>query len=604
MDETKIKFDPKNPDFEYVTDQTRLAEVLAELEKETMISVDSEGTGLDPYLTRVLLVQIGTPKKAYVFDARKVNLAGLKAILENPKILKIIQNAKFDFEVLKVKYGIETQNMFDTMLAERILTIGLERGVSSLLAIAQNRLGITLDKDWETYEWDKIGEETKLSKKHLTYAALDVLVLFPIFGEQYEEIRKEALIETAKLEFALVPAVADMELTGTYIDVNQWRKNISELEKQRNEVAKKIQAEIRPLYRSNQVDLFGDQVDSINLNSQPQLMDLLNDKLGLSAPSTGEEVLATLAHPIAKMLLEYRGHQKLISAFGENLLSKIHPKTKRIHPDFMQIGADSGRFACSNPNLQQIPRESTFRSCFVAPPGRKLVAADYSQIELRVMGEFSQDPELMKAYKSGQDLHSFTASLMYKVPLDKVRKTVERQAAKTINFGLMYGRGASSIAGQIGVSVEEARGLIDKYFATFKKVRSWLNAVAKETVRRGYSVTLNGRKRWFRIPDAGEPMYDRLISGIERQGKNTPIQGSSADMTKYALVYIYDRIKKEGLDAHLILTVHDEIVLEASEKDAEKVRLVTEEEMLRAGRKILKTVPVDCAVEVSDVWQH
>lgn len=604
MEENKPKIDLNNPNFEYVDNEKRLLEVIEILEKEKMLAVDSEGTGLDPYLTRVLFVQIGTREKAYVIDARRVDCHKLKGLLENKGILKILQNAKYDYEVLKVKYDIEIQNVFDTMLAERIVTAGMERGNSSLLAIANNRLGITLDKDYESYEWDKLGDKGEPTERQLKYAAGDVLILFPIFDQQYAQIIKENLLETAKLEFRLIQPVADMEITGAYIDVSKWRENLREQEIKRNELAKKIQDEIRPLYKNTQFDLFGQQVDVINLNSQPQLLELLNDKLGLNAPSTGEEVLSKLNHPIAKMLLEYRGYQKMISAFGENLLSKIHKITGRIHPDFIQIGADSGRFACSNPNLQQIPRESTFRSCFMASSGNKLVTADYSQIELRVMGEYSQDPELMKAYLSGQDLHTMTASLMYGIPVDKVRKTVERQAAKTINFGLMYGRGANSLADQLGVSVDEARNLMEKYFTTFKKVKKWLDTVAKETVKKGYSVTLVGRKRWFRVPDPSDPMFDRLISHIERQGKNTPIQGSSADMTKFALIYIYDRIKKDGLKAHLILTVHDEVVIEVLEADAEKARAAVEEEMKRAGRQILKTVPVECAVEVADLWQH
>lgn len=602
--------DLQHPNYEYLTEREKALDVLKNGPgKEQIISLDTEGTGLDPYRSKLLLLQLGTPEKAYIFDVPKLGLDflrdSLNPILNNKAVLKIIQNAKFDYEMIKHNLGVEIANIFDTMLAERIVTCGLFRRQNSLGAIAEKRLGITLDKNWEEYDWQTVSLTGKLTPKHLTYAALDVLTLFPIFEAQFKEIQEKGLVNIAKLEFTLIPVIGEMELKGIYVDVKKWRENITELSKKRDEIAKQIQSTIRPLYANQQVDLFGNTSDAINLNSQPQLMELFNDKLGLPLASTGDEMLSRINHPVAKMMREYRAVEKLISAFGESLLSKINPVTGRLHPDYQQIGADTGRFACSNPNLQQIPKESSFRSCFIAPPGRKLITSDYSQQELRVLAELSKDPVLIKAYQDNLDLHTYTASLMFGIPPEKVRKDVERFQAKSINFGLMYGRGANSLAAQLGVGSEEAKRLLDKYFDTYKQVKKWLDSIAKSTVKRGFSETIAGRKRWYELPDHSDPTYDRQISQIERMAKNTPIQGSSADMMKYALIYIHEAFKKENLDATIVHTVHDEIVTEAAADQAEHVAEVVKAQMERSAKQMLKLVPVgELGIAVGDVWEH
>lgn len=594
----ELKLLEQKTSYELIDDPKKLGFALEELKSHDILAVDLEATSLDPHNTTILLVQIGTPEKAYVFDARKLDLKPLKAALSDEKILKIAQNAKFDFAHIKQNLGIEIVNIFDTFLAERILTTGIKRE-NSLEAIAQKYLGVELAKETrETFA----NHTRSFSKRQLEYAASDVLVLFPIYEAQKEALKKEGLDKLAELEFELVPAVAEMELKGFLIDVKRWREVIVDYQKKAEEVAKKIQAELRPHFNHTQTDLFGNKADVVNLNSPSQVLDAFR-KVGLDLPSTSEGVLSQYDHPLTKLLLEYRGYEKIITAFGENLLSKINKKTKRVHPDYLQIGADTGRFACSNPNLQQIPTESLFRECFIAAPGYKLVVADYSQIELRLMAELSKDPVFVEAFKEDQDLHTLTASQMFGIPIDKVDKN-KRFQAKSINFGLMYGRGAKSLAVQLGVSEDEAKQLLQKYFRKYGNVASWLEKVAKDAVRVGYSTTLGGRKRYYQKANPGDPGWERQVAYIERQGKNTPIQGTSADMTKLALVYVRDRIRREGLDATPIHTVHDEIVVEAKEEDAKKTVKVLAEEMKRAGETFLKEVPVKVDAVISDVWEH
>ena len=594
----KLQFEPKNPEYELIETDEQVEKAIKELRKREVLAVDTEATALDPYNTTLLLIQVGIPEKAYIFNHQKVDTSPLKSLLEDPKRLKLVQNGKFDYEMLKVNADITLNNIFDTMLAERILTTGFKRE-NSLEAIALKHLDIQLEKSVRY----TFGKTSTLTKKQLEYSALDVLVLFPIFKIQFRNLQKEKLVRIAQLEFRCLPVVAEMELKGSYINVKKWRKNLRELREKRDVASARIQEELRPLYETTQVDLFGNQVDVVNLNSPVQILEAFR-KVGIDLPSTGVAVLSRTDHPLAKMLLEYRSHEKLLSAFGENLLSKINPKTGRIHPDYMQIGADTGRFSCSNPNLQQIPADSAFRDCFVPPEGYKFVVSDYSQIELRIMAEMSEDPAFMKAYKEGKDLHTLTASQMFNIPEEKVRHDKERFQAKSINFGLMYGRGANSLATQLGVSPDEAKTLLNKYFKSYGGVKRWLDKTAKKAVRNGYSQTLGGRKRWFTSPDPSDPSYQRQLGHVERQGKNTPIQGTSADMVKYALVYIYDKIKEGKYEAWPIHTVHDEVVVEVREDQAEEVRDLVEEQMIRAARVLLKKVPVKVDAKVGKVWEH
>jgi DNA polymerase I-like protein with 3'-5' exonuclease and polymerase domains len=587
--------------YELIEEQSRLNEIARELKSAPIISLDLEATGLDPHQAKLLLFQLATPGQAYLFDARHLDLRPFQAVLGDEKILKIAQNAKFDYGMLKELAGIEVVNIFDTMLAERILTCGLTKlGDLSLLALARKYLELELKK--EVRETFFAGHLRDFTKKQLDYAATDVLVLFPIYEAQKARLQREHLDKIASLEFKLVPVVSEMELRGFLIDVEKWRRAIEDYRRKAKEIDQKMQEELRPYSRATQKDLFGNHANVVNLNSPSQIMEAFR-RVGLDLPSTGEEILARYDHPLAKLLLEYREYEKIISAFGDNLLAKINPKTGRIHPDYMQIGADTGRFACSNPNLQQIPTDSLFRSCFIASPGHKLVVADYSQIELRIMAELSEDPVFMKAFKEDQDLHALTASQMFNIPIDQVSKE-KRFQAKSINFGLMYGRGAKSLAVQLEVSEEESRRLLDKYFRQYHRVRTWLDSVSREAVRRGYSTTLGGRKRYYEKLTPADPNYERQASYIERQGKNTPIQGTSADITKMALVNIRQRILKEELDAVPIHTVHDEVVVEARTSVAERTAKIVKEEMERAGEELLKKVPVKVDVTVSDVWEH
>ncbi len=613
-----FKFDLNNPPFEYVVKMEQAEKALIELEKEKVLAVDTETSSLDPYTGHMFLVQIASENMCYTFDVRKVDLTKLplfKKILEDKNVVKLLQNGSFDYKYIKVHFGVELDNIFDVMLADMILFAGL--GMRFSLGVIINRWfpDIHVDKELQASFADQ-PKNMNVNLDQLKYAAIDVLALFPVFNAQLKKLAAEKLLNIAKLEFAVLKVVAEIELKGIYIDKKRWQEIIKNLQKKRDEVALNFQEAIKPFYGYSRTDLFGNSADYININSQQQLMDLFNNRLHLNVPSTGDSILQDIKHPIADVLRNYRGYEKLISAFGDSLLEKINPKTGRIHPHLMQLGAATGRFACQSPNLQQIPRnsaEAPFRECFNPEPGNKLVVSDYSSFEMRILADLSGDAKMIHALKEGLDIHSYTASLMFGkeyTPDFKKKYPELRQMAKPIGFGLMYGMGAAGLMGRIkaetgkDIPQTESQDLIDKYFASYPSVKSFLDKQASDAVKNGYSTTPAGRKRWYTQPAKNDPEFRRKVSNIQRQAKNHPIQGTNADAIKYALVFVQDYMKKNNIDGGIILTVHDEIVCEVREDQAEAFAPVLSDMMVKAGALFLKKVPVASDPFVGDVWEH
>ncbi len=606
----EFKFALDNPPYEYITEYSQGERALLELAEMPILGLDIESTGLDPYTSHLLLVQIGDANKSYIFDARILdlkNLPKLKEICENTKVIKLMQNGKFDYGFLAHQLDIRVNNIFDTLLAESLLGAGMRGKSASLKELCMTYLQVDLDK---TIRKSFAGYTGKITEEQLRYSALDTLLLFPIFEQQTERLKKENLVNIAKLEFSVTRVVAEMELNGIHIDVPKWRGIINNLSVKRDKYMTDFYNEIRPYYQTSQFDLFGNATEPININSQVQLMDLFNNKLKLNIPSTGDPILETLDHPVAKILRDYRGYEKLISAFGESLLQKVNPVSGRIHPDFQQLGTATGRFSCRNPNLQQIPQKSAevpFRECFTPAEGYMLVVTDYSAMEMRILADLSGDEMLVKAIKEGYDLHSHTASLMFNLEYTndfKKKYPQQRQDAKAINFGLVYGMGAGGLARQIGKTPEEAKELMERYFKNYPKIKRWLDTAGAEAVKNGWSSTPAGRKRWYHPLDPMDPDYKKNKAKIEREAKNHPIQGTNADITKYAMVFLQERLKKDKVDGSVILTVHDEVVCEVREDQAEDWAKIQQAEMIRAAELIIKKVPIASEPFVGKVWEH
>ncbi len=517
--------------YELIQNNMELENAVDLLMREKIISVDTETSGLDPFDSKLLLIQIATTEICYIIDATKFERLGpLKRLLESDHILKLLQNAKFDYKMIKAKFGIELCSIYDTYLAEKLLTAGT--GLACRLdEIVQRRLQVTMDK---SVRKSFIGQShANMSPEQFEYAVKDVMVLFPIYNIQRKKLKDEKLMETADLEFRCVMAVGDLELSGCYLDQDKWREILKDVAKKRDLVRSELMGML-PNGNVSQPSLFGETYGgaeyAINLNSGQQIMAEFK-QLGIDLEDTSEATLSKHNHPVVKKLLEYRSHEKTLGSFGEGLLAQIHNHDKRIHPDFQQYGADTGRFSCSNPNVQQIPASSDFRSCFIPAPGYKLVTSDYSQAELRILAQLSQDDGFVTAFNDGIDLHILAASQMFQVTKEEVTKAMRSQA-KAINFGLAYGMGSQGLALRIDKTVDEASALIEQYFKAFSGVQKWLEKTGRDAVRKGYVDTPLGRKRYFTIPDRDDPEYRRKVSQIDRQGKNAPIQGCVVGSTR------------------------------------------------------------------------
>ena len=287
--------------------------------------------------------------------------------------------------------------------------------------------------------------------------------------------------------------------------------------------------------------------------------------------------------------------QKALTSYGENILEEINPATGRIHADFRQIGAPTGRMACTNPNIQQVPHSIEYRRCFRAPEGRKLVIADYSQVELRILAEFTNDKGFIDAFNSGADLHCATAAQVFNVPLDQVTPD-QRSTAKRLNFGVVYGIGAQRFAMLTGMKQTEAEDVLRRYFATYRQLDAWLREAAMRAVRDRMARTASGRIARFRF----DPEDKQAMSLAQRNGKNAPVQGSSADICKRALRLLHDKL--QGTTAKIVNVIHDEIVVEADAGQAEEIARRVEDAMCAAGEEYLKKVPVKVETEVADEW--
>jgi len=589
----------------YILLEERLDEIFPIFEQFNTFSIDLETTGLNPLDSRIIMCQIGFPDGSnYVINAWKTDIKPIVPYLENKRWLKLVQNAKFESKFFLHYFGCRINHIWDTMLAEQLIMTDLRIGVS-LADLTLRYTGKIMNKTIrESFENMKGHEFTD---QQLSYGAGDVEVLFPIYNAQLEKINDKGLLQVAELEFNLVSVVASMEEVGVPINQEKWN-TIVESYRQKHETSRlKLHDIIYDQYsQAEQLGMF--ERASINFNSPKQIKDIFI-RLGIALSSTDERTLGLINHPVAKELLEYRKFQKVITSYGESFLNKIHPFSNRIHADFAQIGTETGRFSCREPNLQQMPDE--FRQC-VSDPKYSVVVADFSQFELRVLAEFSRDPVLIKAFNSGEDLHKVTASIMLNIPIEKVTHD-QRFLAKTLNFGMTYGMGYNKLADMLNhnkeekdkISQERAKQLVYRYKQTYKKATEWLNETGTKAVQAGYSTTLYGRKRFFTRPkfQGDQNLFDQEMASIKRQGANSPIQGSNADITKIAMINLHEDLKNYFGGAKIILQVHDEIVVLAHKSQAEAVKNVVVDTMVKSAQELIKAVPVSVGAYVSDCWK-
>lgn len=589
--------------YRLINGPAELAAAVAELSEHAAIGFDTETTALDPYRGRMRLVQFSAPGgAAYIIDLDRfrgddktldlVALAPLRELLAAPRPVKVAHNSKFDAKWTKHQLKTELGGIFDTMLASQLVSAGESEDRHSLAAVAARYLDETVDKSEQLSDWG--GE---LSARQLEYAARDAALMLPLRERLVELLRRDDLVKVAQLEFECVVPVACLELAGIFLDAARWREQLAVVEKRRAILAEELQVMLAE--ESSQQSFFGPTRNDINLDSHVQLTKALKRVLpGVELPnSTRNWKLQPLAaeHKVIEVLLEYRTVQKALTSYGENILNEISPVTGRIHANFHQIGAPTGRFACTNPNVQQVPHAVEYRRCFRAPEGRKLVIADYSQIELRILAHVTEDKGFIDAFNSGADLHRVTAAQVFNTPLDEVTRE-QRDFAKRLNFGVVYGIGAQRFSTLTGIPLTEAEGILARYFQTYRGLDTWLRDAARKAVRERTARTMSGRLARFNF-DA----EDRQAASLaQRNGKNMPIQGASADILKRALRLLHDRLKETT--ARLVNIVHDEIVVEADAAGVEEIARTVEEAMCAAGEEYVTRVPVKVETEVADEW--
>lgn len=574
-------------EYEYIQNPEALLPHMEALTAARVIAVDLETTGLDPHTARIRLVQLAMEERpVLVIDCFSFLPEGEGLLREalSTAAVKVFQNAKFDLSFLEA-LSIRPAPLFDTMLASRLLYMpgGLRR--ANLEALASHYLGETLDKTWQKSDFAKA-----LTEAQLLYAARDAEILLRLRRAMIPRLVQANLTAIAEIEFACVRAVAQIEHCGIAVDPAKWDALIARTEAERD-------AALTSLYSfagrpAAQTTLWGeDRVLGQNFDSNAYVLALLS-RQGIHVKATAKgDLYPYRDHPLVQALKRYRKAAKALSAILLPARSMLHPVTGRLHPQYGQISAYSGRMSCANPNIQQIPREAAFRACFAAPEGKRLVIADYSQIELRVAAQMAGDARMLAAYRQGEDLHTLTASLMRNTPAAQVTRQ-DRQAAKAVNFGLIYGMGASGLKAYaqqsygVDMTLRDAELFRARFFAAYPGIARWHRRLKDAPPKEGRTVT--GR----RFPVSQAPSVPEL--------SNAPVQGTAADILKKALGMLAERLAGSG--SRLVAVVHDEILLECPEDGAEAAAALLRDTMEAAGGTILPDVPVVSEAKVALNW--
>ncbi len=533
----------------------------------------------------------------------------LGPVLADPAKGKIAHNAKYDLMVLlghgfpgsPARTGGLDGQLFDTMVAAWLLEpgrrgFGLKDLVWSKIGVEMEPITDLIGKGRQQITMDLVPVE-----RAARYAAADVDMTLRLAGVLENDLRQLGLWDLFhEVEMPLVPILAEMEMTGVLLDV-PYLHEIS------RELYRRIQAEEQAIYEQAGFEF--------NINSTPQLGQVLFEHLKLpvlqrtktgysTAASVLEELREKHPHPILEHLLEYRKLTKLKSTYVDALPLLVHPRTGRVHTSYNQTGTVTGRLSSSDPNLQNIPIRTEegrrIRRAFIAAPGYQLLAADYSQIELRILAHVSGDEGLLSAFRRGEDVHTSTAATIFGVPLSEVTPEM-RRVAKMINFGLSYGMSGYGLAQRTGLSQEEADRFIATYFSNYPGVRKYMDQTRREAAKQGYVETLLGRRRYFPEFQSGRQAHAAARSRAEREAINMPIQGTAADIIKLAMIRLRRVLEEAGLGARMILQVHDELVLEVPEDEVEAAVPLVREAMEGA---LQLRIPLKVDIKVGPNWEE
>lgn len=569
---------------------------------------DSETSGFDPHTEKLRTFQFATnPDKPYVVDVHKLNDPNLYApfldMLADPERSVIAQNGAFDLKFLRKFVGgkaFPVTRFYDTMVVSKLLSFDRyyvlrqdrphweETNKHGLGDIASRELGIVLDKALQKSDFSG-----PLSEEQIQYAARDAGVLLQIYESQVKKVREESLERVARLECDAVPCIADLEYNGFYLDAEAWDERTRQQRVEAEELRKQLYDALTP--HCPVIDLWGDPV--INIDSPTQLLKTLR-LAGIPVESTKEDALKVLKHDheIVRLLMEYRERATALKKFGPDYLNFINPETDRIHADFQQITAPSGRMSCWKPNLQQLPQDPRFRTPFRAQHGGKIITADYGQIELRIMGMQSRDPQLVKVFMEGISLHKHTCHMVLGEPLDNPDPRKYR-IAKNLNFGATYGAGAERFSQVADIRVKEAEDALRGFWQIYYVLDAYMARQGEICAETGIAKTWSGRK--VRVNFDKEDR--RAYSSATRLGRNFGVQGTGADILKMAGYKIRNKAFEEGLDCRPVNWVHDEIVTETND-DPTRVEELVVSMMKEAGQLVLGDIPCVVDAHTEDTW--
>jgi DNA polymerase-1 len=597
-------------EYEMIMTEERFAAWLEKLETAPLIAFDTETTSIDAMLADIvgLSLAVEPGKAAYIplgHDypgaprqlTREHVLGALKPIFEDPARPKVGQHGKYDINILS-HYGIALQGLaHDTMLESYVFNATATRHdmdslASRYLSYSTIKYEQVAGKGAKQISFSQVDCDTACR-----YASEDADITLRLHHALWPKLEAEPTLRAVyqDIEIPLVPVLAKMERIGVLIDANELRKQSQQLGKRMVELQKQAYASAG---------------HEFNLDSPKQLQAVLFDELGLAAkiktptgqPSTNEEALEAIAdtHELPRLILEYRGLAKLRSTYTDKLAGIVNPRTGRVHTSYHQGAVATGRISSSDPNLQNIPVRTEegrrIRQAFVAPEGWCIVAADYSQIELRIMAHLSNDEGLVRAFKEGGDVHRATAAEVFGVTPEEVT-TNQRRAAKAINFGLMYGMSSFGLARALGVDRGEASDYMGRYFSRYPGVRAFMDATREQAHRDGYVQTLFGRRLYLENLNSRNQTFR---AGAERAAINAPMQGTAADIIKRAMIAVAAWIEPRD-DVRLLMQVHDELVFEVRADAVDAVRAGIEKHMTGAATL---SVPLQVDIGVGANWDE
>ncbi len=577
--------------------------LIEKLIQQKEVCFDTETTGLDALTAELVGISFSFEQgKGYYipfppnFEEAKSIIEEFKPFFESETVLKIGHNLKYDYKVLH-KYGIEPKGTsFDTMIAHYLLNPDMRHGMDILSETYLQYKPVSIESlIGKKGKNQKIFNELELEvqKEYAVEDADVTLQLKHFFAPQLPEVNAQKLFE--EIEMPLMEVLADMEIEGIRLDTDVLEEQSIKINKEIIELEKRI---------------YQDADQEFNLNSPKQLGEILFDKMNLVSKAkktttgqyaTGEEVLVKLKdkHPIINHILDYRQLQKLKSTYVDALPKEVSPDTKRVHTTFSQTVAATGRLASVNPNLQNIPIRSEqgreIRKAFVArDENHVLVSADYSQIELRIIAELSQDPMMMESFMKGEDIHRSTAANVFKVALDGVTRE-QRSHAKTVNFGIIYGVSAFGLSEQTGLSRSESKDLIDAYYETYPVLKKYMENQIQTAREQGYVETILGRRRYLKDINS----RNAVVRGhAERNAVNAPIQGSAADIIKIAMINLHKNLK-ENFQTKMLLQVHDELVFDVPKAELETIKPLIKQTMESA---VKMNIPLEVEIGIGQNW--